>query len=60
MLFESYRGTSKFINSIWDTGGLCQQFIFSDILLVFTNTRLKSCEGIYTIDFSIFVEINSL
>ena len=28
MLFESYRLTSKFINSIWCTKGLCQQFMF--------------------------------
>ena len=54
MLFESYRGKSKFFNSIWYTEGLCQQFIFSDILMVLKNTRLKSCERIYTIDFSLF------
>ena len=28
MLFESYRGTSKFINSVWYAESLCQQFIF--------------------------------
>ena len=33
---------------------------FSDILMVLKNTRLKSCERIYTIDFSLFLNINSL
>ena len=28
MLFESYRGTSRFINSTWCTESLHQQFIF--------------------------------
>ena len=51
MLSESYRGTSKFINPIWYTEGLCQQS-FSDILMVLKNTRLKSSERIYIIDFS--------
>ena len=33
---------------------------FSDILMVLKNTRLKSCERMYTIDFSLFLKINSL
>ena len=32
----------------------------SDILIVLKNTCLKSCERIYTIDFSLFLKINSL
>ena len=28
MLFQSYRGTSKFINTIWYTESLYQWFIF--------------------------------
>ena len=34
MLFLSYRGTSKFINSIWYTDSLCQQFILNGTLSV--------------------------
>ena len=33
---------------------------FSGILTVLKNTRLKSCGRIYTIDFSLFLKINSL
>ena len=59
MLFESYGGTSKFINSAWYTESLYQQFIFSDILMVLKD-RFKSFERINTIDFSLFLEIKSL
>ena len=54
MLFEIYRGASKFINSGWYTESLYQQFIFSDTLMVLKDPRFKSCERIYTIDFSRF------
>ena len=47
MLFESYRWTSKFINSIWYTESLYQW-------LILKYPRFKSCERIYTIDFSLF------
>ena len=59
MLFESYRGTSEFINSSWYTASLYQLFIFSDILMVLKDPRFKSCEGIYTVDFSLSLEIKS-
>ena len=42
MLFEIYRGASKFINSIWYTEGLCQQLIFSDILSDFPFVSVVS------------------
>ena len=39
----------------------CQIIVpFSDILMVLKNTRLKSCERIYTMDFSLFLKISSL
>ena len=60
MLFEGYRGTSKFINSVWHTKGLYQQFISSGILIVLEDPRFKSCERIYTIDVSFFLKIKSL
>ena len=53
MLFKSYTGISKFINSIWYIEGLCEQLIFRK------NTRLKSCERIYIVDFPLFIKINS-
>ena len=33
---------------------------FSDILMVLKDPRFKSCERIYTIDFSLFLKIKSL
>ena len=50
MLFESYRGTSKFL----------QLSHFSDILMVLKNPGFKSCERIQAIDFSLSLEIISL
>ena len=60
MLFESYGGTSKFVNSAWYTESLYQQFIFSDILMVMKDPRFKSFERINTIDLSLSLEIKSL
>ena len=62
MLFESYRGTSKFINSAWYTESLCfvSTVRFLDILMVLKYPRFKSCERISTIDFSLSLEIKSL
>ena len=60
MLFESYGGTSKFINFTWYTESLYQQFIFSDILMVLKDPHFKSFERINTIDFSFSLEIKSL
>ena len=58
MPFESYTGTIKFINSTWYTESLYQHF--SDILIVLKDPRFKCCEGIFTIDFSLSLEIKSL
>ena len=54
MLFESYRGTSKFINSVWYTERFVSMVHFSDILMVLKDPRFKSCERIYNIDFFSF------
>ena len=59
-LSENYRGTSK----VYQLCLVHQEFIstvhFSRILMVITKRRLKSCERIYPIEFSLFLKIRSL
>ena len=47
MLFESYRGTNKIINSIWYNEEFVSTVHFSDILMVLKNSRSKSCENLH-------------
>ena len=59
MLFESYRGTIKFIGSTWYTESLSTVH-FSDMLIVLKDPRFKNCERIFTIDFPLTLKIKSL
>ena len=59
MLFEVIEGQAVYQLYLVHRG-LVSTVHFSDILMVSTNPRFKSCKRIYTIDFSLFLKIKSL
>ena len=60
MLSESYRGTSKFINSFSAVSVCINDSFFGYFVGLERDPRFKSCERINTIDFSLFLKIKSL
>ena len=48
------------LSTLCGTPRVCVNTSFSDILMVLKNTRSKSCERIYSKDFSLFLKIKSL
>ena len=59
MLFESYRGTSEFINSTWYSEFVSTIYLLV-IFMALKDPRFKNCGGVYSIDFSLSLEIKSL
>ena len=53
MLFESYRGTSKFINSTWYSEFVSTVYLLV-ILMALKDPRFQNCGGVYNIGFFSF------